>query len=108
MKTKKSSLECQRKQALRCFRGLRDQNSSAEQTISSINLNSNGIVFTFRKGLSLNVDWCLNEVIMLARMAKLKVKKNKIRFWQKGHQLLLPCCVFDGFKSECVNKILKG
>ena len=100
MKTKKSSVEYQRKQALRCLRNFRDQNTSAVETIRSINLNSNGVVFTFRKGLSLNVDWCLNEVIMLARMAKLKLKKNEIRFWQKGHQLLLPYWVLNSFKVD--------
>lgn len=100
MKTKKSSVERQRKQALQCLRNLRDHNTSASETIRSINMNLNGIVFTFRKGLSLNVKFCLDEVVMLARVAKMKVKKDQIGFWHKGHQLLLPYHVLNNFKPK--------
>lgn len=105
---KKSSVEYQRKMALKCLRNLKEQNTSATETIRSININPNGIVFTFRKGLSLNVNWCLNEVIMLTRMAKMKVKKNQIGFWQKGHQLLLPYYVLNTFNSHKMTEICAG
>lgn len=78
------------KEQIRTLRVLCEENTSARETIKSIKGNSKGIVFTFRKSLSLDVNWCLDEVLMLARQAKIKLKKDQVKFWRKGNQLLVP------------------
>lgn len=68
---------------------MREQFTSAVETIRSIKSSGSGVVFTFRAGLNLDVQWCINEIVMLARAAKLKVKKRDIHFSAKPYSLYL-------------------
>lgn len=70
------------------FRRVRDENTSARETIQSVRSGKQGVVFTFRRGV--DVNWCLDEVLMLARMVKVRVRKNEILFGSQARQLVLP------------------
>jgi hypothetical protein len=75
---------------VRALRVARDENTSACETIRSICLVRRGVVFTFRGSLGLDVLWCVDEVVMLCRQAKLQVKRRDVEFGVGAYQLLVP------------------
>jgi hypothetical protein len=77
-------------QIVKELRNLVKQNTSAIETIESIKQNPNGILINFYSHSNENVLWCLNEIIMLAKQIKLKIKKDSILFGSDANSLLIP------------------
>lgn len=71
------------------LKNCREQNSSAVETIRSIKQSPNGILINFKNNREY-VAWCLNEVLMIAKQAKIKLKKEDILFGNDKNSLLIP------------------